>query len=122
MFDYQDPEATLTLGPAPGLNIVEARLASGAHVVFHALAVAVEVEESQPPEVTAIEAEPLQALVGQEVRFRAEVNGDEPITFRWNFRDGARSTTPSPAHTFSQAGEFEVRLRASNSPNAPFWV
>jgi PKD repeat protein len=38
-----------------------------------------------------------------------------PTSWAWDFGDGTTSTERNPAHTFSAAGEFTVRLVASNA-------
>ena len=103
--------AVLTLGPNPGLNIVEARLASGAHVVFHALSVIV---DGDVPEIVAIDASPNPAISGQSIGFRASVTGDEPITYLWNFGDET-STLARPRHRFIGTRTVDVTLRVSNA-------
>ena len=38
-----------------------------------------------------------------------------PTAWNWSFGDGASSTTKSPKHTYSAAGNYTVKLTASNA-------
>ena len=38
-----------------------------------------------------------------------------PTSWNWNFGDGVSSTQKNPAHTYSKAGSYTVRLTARNS-------
>lgn len=51
-----------------------------------------------------------------EVRFQDEsIAGTNPITrWRWDFGDGETSEDPSPVHTYTQAGFYDVSLTVSN--------
>ena len=54
------------------------------------------------------------------VNFRSTGSLDpegQPISFLWNFGDGQTSTAASPAHIYSQAGMFSVRLSVSDGTN-----
>ena len=52
-----------------------------------------------------------------EVSFTDTSTGS-PTSWAWDFGDGATSTERNPAHTFTAAGEFTVRLIASNAAGA----
>ncbi|TFV69936.1 PKD domain-containing protein [Blastococcus sp. CT_GayMR19] len=52
-----------------------------------------------------------------EVAFTDTSTGS-PTSWAWDFGDGATSTERNPAHTFTSAGEFTVRLVASNAAGA----
>jgi DNA-binding beta-propeller fold protein YncE len=50
-----------------------------------------------------------EACSGRDVRFSDESAG--PVLSRlWTFGDGTTSTDPNPVHSFSSAGDYEVRL------------
>ncbi|RLC57021.1 MAG: hypothetical protein DRI80_15505, partial [Chloroflexota bacterium] len=67
------------------------------------------------PPVAAFTAEPIYALVGQDVIFTNESTGDEPLTFLWDFGDGATSSVVSPTHAYSAEGNYTVTLTVSNT-------
>lgn len=48
------------------------------------------------------------------VEFSADVQGDEPLTYEWNFGDGTTGTGADVEHTYSQPGTYTVSLTASN--------
>ncbi len=48
------------------------------------------------------------------VRFDANVRGDAPLTYAWDFGDGSSSSEPAPSHTFSEPGSYTVTLTLSN--------
>jgi uncharacterized repeat protein (TIGR01451 family) len=58
---------------------------------------------------------PSVLLVGEEVQFTNTTVGTEPITFQWDFGDGAASDEQNPSHTYSEAGTFIVTLTATNN-------
>jgi hypothetical protein len=51
---------------------------------------------------------------GLEVAFDATVEGDEPITYAWQFGDGGSSGEEDPVHTYAQSECYVVTLTASN--------
>jgi PKD repeat protein len=51
--------------------------------------------------------------VGQPVAFTDQSTGRVTL-YSWNFDDGERSTEPSPRHTYTRAGTFNVTLTVSN--------
>jgi len=53
--------------------------------------------------------------VDEPVEFSAEVEGTEPITFRWDFGDGNTSDEKTPSHTFTSEGTYTITLRVDNS-------
>ncbi|MGA1864609.1 MAG: PKD domain-containing protein, partial [bacterium] len=56
---------------------------------------------------------PYTGTEGQAISFSSagsgDVNGD-PITYNWNFGDGATSSSANPSHTYSQNGTYTVTL------------
>lgn len=50
------------------------------------------------------------------VQFTASTNGTKPVTYRWDFGDNQPGGTgPAPFHTYTQPGDYTVRLIASPS-------
>jgi PKD repeat protein len=48
------------------------------------------------------------------VSFNANIRGDQPMTYAWDFGDGGSASSASPQHTFSQPGSYTVKLTATN--------
>ena len=44
----------------------------------------------------------------------------QPITYAWDFGDGATSTAANPSHTYAVAGSYTVRLTVSDGVNSTF--
>ena len=68
--------------------------------------------------VAVIDASPLSGLPPLKVDFDGRDSYDPdglPLTYRWNFGDGATSTGSPVSHTFDDAGVFTVVLRVTNS-------
>ncbi len=68
--------------------------------------------------VAVIDASPLSGLPPLKVDFDGRDSYDPdglPLTYRWNFGDGATSTGSPVSHTFDDAGVFTVVLRVANS-------
>lgn len=55
-----------------------------------------------------ITSEP-EVMVKEEILFESEI-APEFIAWEWEFGDGNKSTEKDPIHTFSEAGEFQVKL------------
>src|SRR4029453_14248219 len=45
-----------------------------------------------------------------------------PLSYQWTFGDGTTSTAANPAHTYSQAGTYTVRLSVSDGVNSTLAV
>ncbi|MDY7041672.1 MAG: PKD domain-containing protein, partial [Chloroflexota bacterium] len=67
------------------------------------------------PTVAAFTAEPIYALVGQEVVFTNQSSGDEPLTFLWDFGDDVTSDSANPIHAYTAEGDYTVTLTVSNA-------
>lgn len=50
-----------------------------------------------------------------EVDFDANVEGDEPITYSWDFGDGTTGSGEEVSHTYTNPGTYTVTLTASNA-------
>lgn len=73
------------------------------------------VPEPQPAEITSLNANPNPVDEDEQVQFSSNVQGDSPLNYNWDFGDGNSSTSESPTHTFDEAGQYTVRLEASNN-------
>lgn len=51
---------------------------------------------------------------GQAVYFTNQSGGERPLSFNWDFGDGATSTEPNPSHQYSAPGRYEVHLTVSS--------
>lgn len=49
------------------------------------------------------------------VGFSANVRGDAPLTYRWDFGDGTTSGEVSPSHTYASLGTYTVSLTLTNA-------
>jgi outer membrane protein OmpA-like peptidoglycan-associated protein/outer membrane protein W len=49
------------------------------------------------------------------IRFSANVRGDAPLSYRWDFGDGQTSGDTSPSHTYASVGTYTVTLTLTNS-------
>ncbi len=72
------------------------------------------VEPPQPASVVSINANPNPADEGESVSFSANVQGDAPVSYEWDFGDGATGSGESPSHTYDEPGTYTVELTASN--------
>jgi PKD repeat protein len=57
---------------------------------------------------------PASPIAGQIVQF-ADTTSGEPTSWRWEFGDGATSTTKNPSHTYAAPTSYIVTVIASNS-------
>jgi outer membrane protein OmpA-like peptidoglycan-associated protein len=69
----------------------------------------------QPAQITSINATPNPVDAGNEVEFSSNVQGDSPLSYSWNFGDGNSASGESATHTYESAGQYTVRLEASNN-------
>ncbi len=67
-----------------------------------------------PAQVLALLANPTSSNTQTPVEFSANVRGDAPLSYNWNFGDGASSSSPRPQHTYMSQGEYAVSLEISN--------
>lgn len=73
------------------------------------------IPEPQPAEITSLNANPNPVDEDEQVQFSGNVQGDSPLNYNWDFGDGNSSTSESPTHTYDEAGQYTVRLEASNN-------
>jgi chitodextrinase len=63
------------------------------------------------PSVTVQHAESAQA--GETVEFTAEAKAAEPVVaWQWNFGDGVSAEGAAARHTWTEAGDYNVSLKA----------
>ena len=67
-----------------------------------------------PAQVITILAEPMNPDTRTEVRFGANVRGDVPLTYRWDFGDGTTDTGAAPIHVFDEPGVYTIALEVEN--------
>jgi PKD repeat protein len=61
-------------------------------------------------------ATPGAAFVNSPVQFNVTVvGGVPPFTYRWTFGDGATSSSASPLHSYSRAGNYNVQIAVTDS-------
>lgn len=63
-----------------------------------------------PEPVAAFRTADTRPAAGETVQFLNESGGDPPLTFSWQFGDGATSDERNPSHTFAEPGEYVVSL------------
>ena len=64
---------------------------------------------SQVP-TASFSAVPTTACIGGTTVFTNTSIGATPLSYLWNFGDSTFSTLPSPTHTFTSSGTFNVTL------------
>lgn len=68
----------------------------------------------EAPVLANCTATPTTAGIGETVRFSATATGTSPITYQWNFGDGATANTLQASHAYSEPGQYTATLTASN--------
>ncbi len=67
-----------------------------------------------PAQVLAILTNPTSIDTQTPVEFSANVRGDAPMSYSWNFGEGSTSSEPTPQHTFMSAGDYTISLELTN--------
>ena len=107
-----------TLGAIPGANSLTATCGSAPMLTFNATGTAppspvvpaqVVLVFSSPP--TAL---PNPAMAGQPVAFSAVASSSAPVTYVWNYGDGASAAGASATHVFSPAKSYAVSVDATS--------
>lgn len=71
--------------------------------------------------VVSASANPTTGPTPLTVNFSSAGSSDpegQPLTYSWNFGDGATSNAANPTHTYSVAGPYQARLTASDGVNS----
>jgi outer membrane protein OmpA-like peptidoglycan-associated protein len=68
-------------------------------------------------EIISLTANPMtfEVCAPVTVTFNANVRGDQPVTYSWNFGDGTTGTGATATHTYSEPGSYTVTLTVSNA-------
>ena len=61
----------------------------------------------------------LEPLNGELITFNATASGTEPLDFLWNFGDEITTTGKTVAHSYAQAGAYDIELSAANVCSLP---
>ncbi len=72
--------------------------------------------EGQPP-MAKLSASPVSGNAPLTVNFSSEGSSDpagKPLTYKWDFGDGATSTEKNPVYTYNNVGKFTARLKVNN--------
>ena len=68
-------------------------------------------------EIISITGAPMSFQVCEPVtvQFSANVRGDAPLTYSWDFGDGSTGSGATASHTYAEPGNYEVTLTLSNA-------
>ncbi len=116
---YQDVTTTFTGASASSEALYFVATTGGANVnwlEFRGRGIT----DNQPPTV-AITASTTNGEAPLPVSFDSTVtdaDGDEPVTYAWDFGDGATSTQADPSHTYTTPGKYVVSLTATDTRGA----
>lgn len=72
-------------------------------------------EPARPAQIVTMRADPANPDTRTPVAFRADVRGDAPLTYRWQFGDGSTSSEAAPRYTYRAPGSYTVQLEVSNA-------
>jgi len=67
------------------------------------------------PQIGTIKATPEQPTANTSMQFSAEVKGDAPLTYKWDFGDNTTSAEVAPVHVYAQANTHTVKLAIDNA-------
>ena len=72
------------------------------------------VDPPVPAQVLTLLADPPTPDTRTAVRFGANVRGDAPLRYAWNFGDGSTDSGAAPVHTYEEPGTYTVTLEMTN--------
>lgn len=73
-------------------------------------------DSAEPPQIGEIQATPPTLTIQSATRFTAEVKGNAPLAYQWDFGDNTSSSTQvNPSHTYARPGTYTVTLKVSNA-------
>ncbi|NEE03515.1 ThuA domain-containing protein [Phytoactinopolyspora halotolerans] len=78
------------------------------------------VTENQRPHVQ-VTAEPTSGTAPLDVEFSAEASdpeGDEPLTYAWQFGDGGTASGPTASHTYTDPGGYTAQVTVTDARGA----
>ena len=83
----------------------------------------VEGPPNQPPTIDAINADPANPAVDEDVHFSADITDPDqpagtPFDYEWDFGDGATSTSANPTHSFAEKKAYTVTLTVTDAQGA----
>jgi PKD repeat protein len=71
------------------------------------------ITEEEVPPVADFYADDLDVLIEDEVHF-VDVSQNNPSSWNWDFGDGSTSTERNPVHTYTEHGQYSVKLTVAN--------
>src|SRR5262245_24157022 len=111
----------LTEGPDGALYYVDLGYSDISGTVGVSKIRRIEYIQSDLPPVAAASASPTKGPTPLTVNFSSSGSSDpegHPLTYSWNFGDGATSTQANPSHTYTIAGPYQARLTVSDGVNS----
>jgi PKD repeat protein/glucose/arabinose dehydrogenase len=74
-------------------------------------------KDLRPPRITAADAQPREGLAPLPVEFSVEATDPDggPLTYLWEFGDGATSTEPDPTHTYTTNGYYTAKVTVTDA-------
>lgn len=70
-----------------------------------------------PPKILKIDSLPVKGCIPYTIYPKVIMQDTVPISsYKWNFGDGTTSTAPTPSHTYTTAGAYDVTLIIETTP------
>jgi glucose/arabinose dehydrogenase len=110
----------LTEGPDGALYYVDLGYSDVTHSSGLSKIRRIRYSQSNQAPVAVASANPTTGPTPLTVNFSSQGSLDpegEPLTYAWTFGDGSTSSGANPAHTYTQAGQYTVRLSVSDGVN-----
>jgi PKD repeat protein len=111
-------ESPTILYSAPGIYTVELEAGNPLSSVTRTTEISV-----VPHPAAQFAPDDLTPGVGQTVTFLNQSGGEQPLSFQWDFGDGAVSSEAMPAHAYTAPGTYQVHLTVANGygQSEAFW-